>query len=288
MTPSHMAGLALWPGLTRLGEAQIVLPAALAAMGVLLLRAATRHRAAVWIVSLGAAGLLTTASKVAFIGWGLGSAALDYTGISGHAMFAAAIYPVLAATLAAGRSPPLRQGAVALGVAIALAVGVSRVMVGAHSLSEVLLGLLVGGAASGLALTVPAAATPATRRRSGPWLAAGLALWLALMPLQAPPSNTHAVVTRLSLFLAGHSQPFTRAAMHRRAAALRRLQGGAGSRLRLGGGHDFLSLETRPGARAEPGLPIARPEAALRFANVGGARAGVLRHADARRAGPGP
>ena len=43
----------------------------------------------------------TTASKVAFIGWGLGLSALDFTGISGHAMIASAVYPLLLGTLAA-------------------------------------------------------------------------------------------------------------------------------------------------------------------------------------------
>ena len=41
-----------------------------------------------------AAALITTVTKVAFIGYEVGYAPLDYTGISGHAMFAAAVLPV--------------------------------------------------------------------------------------------------------------------------------------------------------------------------------------------------
>ena len=84
-----------WHLLTRLGEMQILLPAALLAMLAMFRRPEARPLAGWWGVFLMTAALITTASKVAFMGWGLGSAELDFTGISGHAMFAAAVYPLL-------------------------------------------------------------------------------------------------------------------------------------------------------------------------------------------------
>jgi hypothetical protein len=89
-----------WYLFTRLGEVQILLPAALLAMLVLSRRADTRPLATLWLGLLTLGALLTTASKIAFIGWGIGSAALDFTGISGHTMFAASVYPLLLGTLA--------------------------------------------------------------------------------------------------------------------------------------------------------------------------------------------
>src|SRR5205814_1610038 len=79
----------------------------------------------------------------------------------------------------------------------ALLIAVSRVMVGAHSVSEVAAGLLVGGMVSGSALWVARmreAAVPL-------WLPACVALWLTLTPAHAPASTTHDMVTRLALSL---------------------------------------------------------------------------------------
>ena len=197
-----------WHWLTRLGEAQILLPAALLAIAAMLRQPQGVPLASRWLVLLALAVGLTTASKVAFIGWGIGSQALDFTGVSGHAMFAAAVYPLLLGALA---PQALRVPAVAAGAALALLVGVSRIPVQAHSVSEVVAGLLLGGAVSVLVLLrVP------LRARLSPWLAPLAALWLALMPGVAPPSQSHAMVTRLALALSGHEVPHTRHEMHAR------------------------------------------------------------------------
>lgn len=83
-----------WHVLTRLGEAQILLPLALLAGLALMRTAQARPQAVRWLSLLLAAAFVTTLSKVAFIGWGIGWRAFDFTGVSGHAMFAAAVYPV--------------------------------------------------------------------------------------------------------------------------------------------------------------------------------------------------
>lgn len=160
---------------------------------------------------LGLATLLTTASKVAFIGWGVGWPALNFTGISGHAMFAAAVYPLLLGTLSSRAGPTGRRLAVIAGSLLALLVGVSRMVIGAHSGSEVLAGLLLGRAASAAALAL--IRLPADL--ISPLIPAAVALWLALTPAHAPPSQTHSMVTQLSLKLSGHATPYTRADMLR-------------------------------------------------------------------------
>jgi membrane-associated phospholipid phosphatase len=207
-----------WHLVTRLGEAQILLPAALLATLALLRRTDARRLATWWFAALSAAVLLTTASKVAFIGWGIGWPEMDFTGISGHAMFASAVYPLLLGTLASHAPPAGRRLAVVAGFALALLIGISRVVVGAHSVSEVLAGLLVGGTASAMAL----AAAKLPTALIGPVVPAVVALWLVFMPVQAPVSRTHAWVTRLALLLSGHPRPHTRSAMLR---DLRRRQG---------------------------------------------------------------
>lgn len=206
MTPDSSPHFSFWLQLTRLGEMQLVLPAALLAILMLLRRPETRALACWWGGLLVASILLTTGSKIAFIGWGIGSAALDFTGISGHAMFASAVYPLLLGTLASRATPTGQRWALTIGFILAFLVGVSRVEVGAHSSSEVVAGLLLGGGVSVTALAL----THRPRAVGGPTVIALMFAWFLVMPIQAPESPTHALVTRLSLSLAEKKLPFTR------------------------------------------------------------------------------
>ncbi|MBE7941221.1 MULTISPECIES: phosphatase PAP2 family protein [Ramlibacter] len=203
-----------WHALTRLGEAQLALPLALAAAALQARAPESRSQALRWMGWLGAAVLLTTATKVAFIGWGLGSAALDFTGISGHTMFATAVYPPLAAALAASPSGRARRWATAAGLLLAVLVGLSRYRLGAHSASEVVAGWLTGGVVTAAVL----GRGPVPHARPGKAWLAGTALWLALLPGAAPAMDTHALVTRLALRMSGHATPFTRSGLLRAGA----------------------------------------------------------------------
>lgn len=215
-----MVSLALWNLVTRLGEAQILLPAALMTALWFVWRDRSPRLAAVWLGGIVVATLITTASKVAFLGYGLGWAALDFTGVSGHSMFAAAIYPltgvaIISAVAGLQAARWVRLGLIA-GVALALLVGLSRVAVEAHSWSEVVVGLLVGG-------TVTLVATRAERAppvRHSLWLPAVLCVWLGSALPNAPPSPAHGWVTRLALALSGRAEPYTRADLLAPRAAL--------------------------------------------------------------------
>ena len=195
-----------WYLITRFGEAQILLPAALLVALALMRTAETRPVARVWIASLSAALVVTVASKIAFLGWGIGIPELNFTGISGHAMVAAAVYPLLLGSLAWRAPHPRRLAAVGIGYAVAFLVGISRIVLDAHSVSEVLVGLCVGGTASAIALDGARLA----RAVINPVVPAAVALWLALTPGLAPASQTHSAVTRLSLMLSGRKAPYTR------------------------------------------------------------------------------
>src|SRR5882757_5482635 len=179
MFASTIGSLHFWHLLTRLGEAQIQLPAALLAALVMLRHPDARPLAVWWMALLGVAALVTTASKVAFIGWGIGWPELNFTGISGHAMFASAVYPLLLGTLASNAPSWGRHLAIVAGYALAILIAGSRVVVGAHSVSEVLAGLLVGGTVSVAAL----AWARLPRALIGPVIPAAVALWLTLMPV---------------------------------------------------------------------------------------------------------
>lgn len=202
---------AYWYVITRFGEVQNLLPAALWVCLVLVRAEATRAFAFRWLFWLVLVTLVDTASKIVFIGWGVGVASWNFTGFSGHAMFSAAIYPLLMATLAAKWSPGWQKAALGVGLALAAVVCVSRVMVNAHSVSEVVLGWLLGSG-----VTLLAIATPGLQRLTWrPYVPVLLTLWMALAPLLAPPVPTHWAVTRLALLLSGRAHPYTRLDLHR-------------------------------------------------------------------------
>jgi membrane-associated phospholipid phosphatase len=211
MLLSDLALLPFWRVLTRLGEAQILLPAAALSILALLRQPQGRPLAAWWLGTLAVAVAVTTVSKLAFIGWGIGWSALDFTGISGHAMFAAAVYPLLLRTLAPATPRFAPWLAISAGAALALLVGVSRVTVHAHSWSEVAAGLTLGGAVGCISLMQ--GHLPECRVKL--WVPLATAAWLVLMPVHATASNSHALVTRMALALSGRHNPYTRDELRR-------------------------------------------------------------------------
>jgi membrane-associated phospholipid phosphatase len=202
-----------WVGLSAFGESRLLLPAALIAM--LFVAMSERPPVIRWLWTFGTACALVLASKLAFLGWGLGWAAIDFTGFSGHSMVSAAIYPVLGYALGNRHSVRLAWGLALFGATLAVLIGISRVLLSAHSVSEVMLGLLIGGLVSGLVL----AAWPAGRTgvRIG---AVALSFVVSAMASYsvAPQVRTHDVVVALALALSGSDAPYTREALHRRGS----------------------------------------------------------------------
>lgn len=202
-----------WHFITRFGETGVVLPAALLVLAWLWRRAPVA--ALGWAGALAGAIALVAATKIAFMGFGQGIAALDFTGLSGHSMFAGAAYPLLGWAALAGTAQPWRLAGLAAGSALALLVAISRVPVQAHSVSEV-----VSGAALGLAVAI-AGMQLARRHPPAPALRpaalAGLVVWCtAVLGLQPEPLvPSHEMVTRVALVVSGRERPYTRAEMHR-------------------------------------------------------------------------
>ncbi|WP_295954038.1 phosphatase PAP2 family protein [Rhodoferax sp.] len=202
--------------ITRFGEIGIVVPLAVALTLWLLATTRAIRPLLLWLMPLGLAVGITTLSKIAFIGWGLGIAAIDFTGFSGHAMFSAAIYPVLGYTLAtqSSRAPGTHFWAMLAGYALALVIGWSRVHIQVHSVSEVVAGLALGACASGWTIWHMPHSLPAPSPRPHRWVLLALLGWLVVMPVHAAPSRSHDMVTQLALRLSAHDTPFRRADLH--------------------------------------------------------------------------
>jgi hypothetical protein len=121
-------------------------------------------------------------------------------------MLAAATYPVLFVAFAAGRSPRATFSLQATGWGLALVVAVSRLMVGAHTPSEVVAGFVLGGAASAIALAkadwLPLSVHPVAL--------IALLVWFSTGAVDMPPSQTHSRITQLALAMSGNKAPFER------------------------------------------------------------------------------
>jgi membrane-associated phospholipid phosphatase len=195
----------IWSHISALGGLTVTAILALA-IALWLVGARCWRLALVFCTLLAGAMLLAVATQVAFIGWGLGLRGLDFTGFSGHATRAAAVYPVaLFVLLERGRGWRRRLG-VAGGALLAALVALARVKVGAHSVSEA-----ASGFALGLAAALLFVAWARTNRRSSPkpLLVGGLLLATLLLP-RAEPASSHQWVTALALKLAHQDRPWTR------------------------------------------------------------------------------
>jgi membrane-associated phospholipid phosphatase len=141
-----------WVAVTWLGDSGFLLPAALWIAAWLALPAVTRGSAWRWLFlfALGSGAVLV--SKLAFLGWGIGSAGLNFTGFSGHTALSASIWPVACWLAASRRGRGARIAAAACGLALAAFIGVSRLVLDAHSVAEVVAGFVLGAVVSGLFL----------------------------------------------------------------------------------------------------------------------------------------
>lgn len=202
-----------WLKLTSFGGIVVTAPAAAAITAWLMMGRAWRL-AAWWCVLFIGGMALVVATKIAFIGWGLGIRSLDFTGISGHAMRATAVYPVLFYLLLLRTPPLVRMLGVAMGFGVAIAIDISRVVIHAHSISEAVAGFVLGALISVIFLrSAPLLkAYPVSR-----WaLSAGLLAVVAATYLKPVP--TERWIEDVTLAVSGHDQPFTRLGWKPRSA----------------------------------------------------------------------
>lgn len=203
-----------WWVITHMGASSLLLPAFVLVLGGMW-ESGARTVARAYLLRMLVAVTITVISKCLFFGWGIGIAALDFTGISGHTLLATSILPLL---LRGIPWPALqaRGGGAAAGWALALAVGVSRVVVNAHSVSEVVVGWVLGAAVSWPTLRV-LGSTQLTHWASK---LAPLILLLALHTGSATFLPTHDIEVRLALWVSGQGKPFMRHHLHSGRPAL--------------------------------------------------------------------
>ena len=162
--------------------------------------------AVAWVVLFAIGSALVVCTKVAYLGWGVGFRPLDFTGISGHAMTATATLSVAGYFAGDRYSRFAAIAAGSFGCLLGVAIAISRVIIGVHSPSEV-----VVGCALGCAIALASIRVIHTYRRvvASPvvFVIALVALVVTLHGERAPSEH---LITRLALYLSGHSAPFAR------------------------------------------------------------------------------
>jgi membrane-associated phospholipid phosphatase len=204
-----------WHSITALGDTGLAVIAGLV-IAIWLVAGHRARLAGIWIAVLCLAVLCVATTKLLFMGWGIGIESLDFTGISGHTTLAACVLPVLVRLMAGALRPGYTGSCFFAGEALAGLVGLSRLAIHVHSVSEVVTGFVLGCALSHVFLAV-------LRNHRGMTLSPsllGLAM-VALMPLMLWESTpSHAFLEQIAMSLSGRGEVYTRAFLVEKAAAV--------------------------------------------------------------------
>ncbi|EPJ7881902.1 phosphatase PAP2 family protein [Raoultella planticola] len=204
-----------WQWVSFFGDSTVLLPSAAAVFMVLFLRRPSRQIAWQWGLLFGITGAIVSASKLAFMGWGIGIRELDFTGFSGHTALSTAFWPIFLWLLCARGSVALRRIAMVMGYLLAGLVGYSRLAIHAHSPSEVIAGLLLGACGSALFLLLQRNSSRVVDAQ----LTWGGVLSLIIIPVVllniGTKAPTQSLLGEIAVKLGPLEKTFTRADMHK-------------------------------------------------------------------------
>ncbi|MGA2042037.1 MAG: phosphatase PAP2 family protein [Roseiarcus sp.] len=192
-----------WIAISDFGDSAVMAPTALV-LGLWLGASRAWLGALAWLMLYGAAATIVVCTKIAYIAWGVGVPSLDFTGVSGHAMSAAAVITVAGHMIGGliSRSAALLGGATGLG--LGLLVGVSRVVLGHHSPSEAIAGCVLGGLVA-LAAIGAIRARPEIPAMPAVFVVALVTLGFCMHGHRAPSEQ---LAVELATRLSGHAGPF--------------------------------------------------------------------------------
>lgn len=196
----------LWHFLSMMGSLAVTGPIGIAIMAWLL-TGRTWRLAIVWALVYGAGMTLVVITKMAFMGWGIGVASVEFAGFSGHAMRASAIYPVLTFLLSRWAPSWGRHMGVAIGVVLAAMISISRIYVGGHTPSEAYAGCLLGLAVAFAFIWYASAERELALSR----VLVMLCVPIMLVAPQVKPIPAELWITKAALYLSGRDYPYTRA-----------------------------------------------------------------------------
>lgn len=187
--------------LVHIGDATLLIPVAAAITTLLLLNRVWRL-SIWWTLSFSAGLALVIASKIAYMGWGVGIKAIDYKAVSGHAMLTAAVLPVLFQLILWQQNPRSRHGGEWAGLVLAMVVSVVLVTFGFHTWSEAIAGSILGCLISLPFLREASATAGSFRLRR--WTVTASASMLLLMHEATLMPATQYWMSNIATYLSGH------------------------------------------------------------------------------------
>jgi membrane-associated phospholipid phosphatase len=198
-----------WHALSVAGSLAVTGPIGVA-IAVWLIAGKSWRLTATWTLLFGIGMALVVGTKMAFMGWGIGVESVEFAGFSGHAMRAAAVYPVACFLAFRSSSQGVRYLATAAGVTFAILISISRVPTLAHSVSESVTGSVLGLAiAAGFIWYASGERHWAMSR-----MLVVLCLPILLIAPRVEPVPAEQWITEAALYLSGRDQPYTRAIWH--------------------------------------------------------------------------
>lgn len=195
-----------WHALSVAGSLAVTGPIGVA-IAVWLLAGKSWRLTAVWCASFGIGMALVVATKMAFVGWGIGVESVEFAGFSGHAMRAAAVFPVAFFLAFRSSSLLLRILGTWAGVMLAMMISISRVYVQAHTVSESVTGSLLGLMVAAIFIWYASTEHHMALSR----LLVVLCIPVVLIAPRVEPIPAETWITEAALWLSGHDKPYTRA-----------------------------------------------------------------------------
>jgi hypothetical protein len=186
-----------------IGHTAVMLPMA-GAIAAWLIAGRAWKTALCWCLMFAAGLSLVALSKIAFLGWEVGIPSLDFKALSGHALRATAVIPVLFFVVLQGTSISWRTAGVAFGIAVSVVLGVLLVRFKFHTASEVISSSILGNFISlgfmRIATTLPA---PRINRWTVP-----LSMIVFIVICSLNPSSFNHRLVDVALYLSGRDRPY--------------------------------------------------------------------------------
>ncbi|EOS96310.1 acid phosphatase [Erwinia tracheiphila PSU-1] len=192
--------------LTYFGDSMLLIPTAVIMAFLIGWKNSARRASVWWVLTFCSAGAIVSLSKIAFLGFGMGSARFNFTGFSGHSTMSATLWPVMLWLLTGHLARAWRIFAVGVGYVLPLMVGLSRLMLNYHSESEVISGLILGFILS----TTFLISQRRTRLQGFSALQLCVALMVPLLLGHGRIATTQQFLQRLSVKIAGIDHAWTR------------------------------------------------------------------------------
>lgn len=192
-----------------LGSSPLLIPAGLCLIAWMWIGGAKRM-AATWVLFYSMGLAIVAASKMAYIGWGLEIAAIDFQGFSGHAMRSASVAPIFLYLVLHDDRRSVRIAGILAGLLFGALMAYAVCVYDTHSASESVAGFLLGAATSlgFIRASAPFAKPVLDRSRAALVSFGGITLISATLGMGYDP--TYRWLEHAALYLSGNDKPYSR------------------------------------------------------------------------------